>query len=439
MKLSKYNIIGKVYNSSKYFIVNQLSGQADILEPETGEMLVNGNIPDPDSFIQKGYLVNPDEEKILFERKYNEFIANRDNDEIQIFFVPWYACNFSCNYCYQSEYVNDQHLISNEIIDAFYHYIDSTFSNRRKYITIFGGEPLLASEKTYQIVQKIMEGAWSRNLDVAIVTNGFNLIDYLPMLKKGRIREVQVTLDGTEDIHNIRRPLKSGGKTFEKIVEGIDAALSNEIKINLRVVVDKKNIDNLIDLARFAVKKNWVSNSLFKTQIGRNYELHHCSSNPSDLFSRIELYTYLHDLIEKIPEVLDFHKPAFAISKFLADNGELPDALFDACPGCKNEWAFDYTGSIYSCTATVGKTDERLGTFFPEVSLDHSKVKLWQQRDITKSESCANCNVNLICGGGCSTVAKNKTGSLYGTDCRPVKELISLGLSTYFKDEVTNE
>jgi uncharacterized protein len=259
------------------------------------------------------------------------------------------------------------------------------------------------------------------------------------MLKKGRIREVQVTLDGTEDIHNIRRPLKSGGKTFEKIVEGIDAALSNEIKINLRVVVDKKNIDNLIDLARFAVKKNWVSNSLFKTQIGRNYELHHCSSNPSDLFSRIELYTYLHDLIEKIPEVLDFHKPAFAISKFLADNGELPDALFDACPGCKNEWAFDYTGSIYSCTATVGKTDERLGTFFPEVSLDHSKVKLWQQRDITKSESCANCNVNLICGGGCSTVAKNKTGSLYGTDCRPVKELISLGLSTYFKDEVTNE
>jgi uncharacterized protein len=439
MELSKYNIIGKVYNSSKYFIINQLSGQADILEPEMGEMLIKGNIPDPDSFIQKGYLVNPDEEKVLFEKKYNEFITKRDSDEIQIFFVPWYACNFSCNYCYQSEYVNDQHLISDEIMDAFYHYIDSTFSNRRKYITIFGGEPLLTGEKTSQIVQNIMEGAWSRNLDVAIVTNGFNLIDYVPMLKSGRIREVQVTLDGTEDIHNIRRPLKSGGKTFERIVEGIDAALSNNIKINLRVVVDKKNIDNLIDLSRFVVKKNWVSNPLFKTQIGRNYELHHCSSHPQDLFSRIELYTYLHDLIEKFPEVLDFHKPAFAISKFLADNGELPEALFDACPGCKNEWAFDYTGSIYSCTATVGKTDERLGTFFPEVSLDHTKVKLWQQRDITKNESCANCNVNLICGGGCSSVAKNKTGSLYGTDCRPVKELISLGLSTYFRDEVTNE
>ena len=48
----------------------------------------------------------------------------------------------------------------------------------------------------------------------------------------------------------------------------------------------------------------------------------------------------------------------------------MPSPVFDACPGAKSEWAFDYTGRIYSCTATVGKTEESLGRFFPSVQLD---------------------------------------------------------------------
>jgi uncharacterized protein len=439
MQLSKYNIIGKIVNSNNWFIVNQLSGQADILEPEYGEKLERGEIPDIEGFMEKGYLVEPEQEKTSFDKKYKEFVLKRDDDELQIFFVPWYACNFSCDYCYQDEYVNVKGTLDNEIIDSFYRYVDSTFSDRRKYITVFGGEPLIGSDDAKTSLKKVLDGAWSRGLDVAIVTNGYNLYDYVPLVSSGRIREIQVTLDGTAPVHDLRRPLKGGGETFDNIVLGIDEALANNLKINLRVVIDKKNFDNLSQLAQFAIERGWTENPLFKTQLGRNYELHHCSSHPQDLFSRIELYEYLHGMIEKYPEFLKFHKPSFSISKFLADNGELPDALFDACPGCKSEWAFDYTGSIYSCTATVGKTNERLGTFYPEVSLENDKVRMWQQRDITQIEQCTTCSFSLICAGGCASVAKNQTGSLYGTDCRPVKELIGLGLSTYFTKEVNDE
>ncbi len=97
---------------------------------------------------------------------------------------------------------------------------------------------------------------------------------------KGKIREVQVTLDGTADIHNSRRFLKGGDGTFDRIVRGIDAALANKIDINLRMVIDKENIDNLPDLAQFAIDKGWTKSRYFKTQIGRNYELHHCQSAP---------------------------------------------------------------------------------------------------------------------------------------------------------------
>jgi uncharacterized protein len=44
--------------------------------------------------------------------------------------------------------------------------------------------------------------------------------------------------------------------------------------------------------------------------------------------------------------------------------------------------------------------------------------------------------MQLACGGGCGSVAKNKTGNICSADCRPVKELIELGFSRYFENKV---
>jgi uncharacterized protein len=109
--------------------------------------------------------------------------------------------------------------------------------------------------------------------------------------------------------------------------------------------------------------------------------------------------------------------------------------LFDACPACKTEWAFDYTGNIYSCTATVGKRDESLGTYYPLITRKNDIIENWQERDVTIILECRECPVQLACGGGCGSVAKNRTGNICSTDCRPVKELLELGFSAYFEDQ----
>lgn len=202
------------------------------------------------------------------------------------------------------------------------------------------------------------------------------------------------------------------------------------------MVIDKDNLGHLPALAQFAKARGWTDNKLFKTQLGRNYELHHCSSSPDILYSRIAMYEAVYALIKEHPEILEFHKPAYSITRFLAENGTLPDPLFDACPGGKTEWALDYTGSIYSCTATVGKADEKLGTFFPEVHLSSPMVNEWIRRDVTTIEKCATCPLQLACGGGCASVAKNRTGTLSSPDCRPIKELVGLGVAAYFEEAV---
>ena len=439
MYFSKYNIFSRIRESEQYFIVNLLSGNADILSPEEAakiEAIRNSNIEVGDGFIkdlsEKGYLADPEEEKKQYARKYLDFVDDREKDEIQIFFVPNYTCNFACSYCYQESYVNTGSPLTHEIVDAFFSYVRKEFAGKKKYITLFGGEPLLSSPKQKELIRYALQKAAEANLETCIVTNGYNLDQYIDILQTALIREVQVTLDGTAEVHNARRFLKGGGPTFDNIVKGIDACLATHIPVNLRMVADKENIDNLPQLADFAIGKGWTKSPCFKTQIGRNYELHSCQSTPDKLFDRVSLYEKLYRLVTENPHILEFYKPAFSIAKFLQENGSLPHPLFDSCPACKTEWAFDYTGQIYPCTATVGKTGENLGTFYPEVTRNQPLISEWEMRDVTAIPECKDCSLQLACGGGCGSVAKNKTGVVCSADCRPIKELLELGFKAYF-------
>ncbi len=370
MQLSKHNILTKIHGDERWLLANLLSGEADVLDPDAGERLSRGEIVDEAALAEKGYAVDPDEEQRRYRAAYLDFVEARETDEVQLFYVPSYACNFGCSYCFQDEYAPPPGGDGDAVLQAFFRYVDETFAGRRKYVTLFGGEPLLPSPSARRTVEAIVEGTASRGLDLAVVTNGYHLASYVPTLLRGRIREVQVTLDGTEKVHDARRYLKGGGETFRRVVEGVDAALAAGLSVNLRAVLDRDNVESFGELAHFAIERGWTANPRFKTQIGRNYELHHCQSERGKLYTRLSLFEDLHRLVERDPEVLKFHKPAFSVSRFLFERGELPDPLFDACPACKTEWAFDYTGRIYPCTANVGKTGEALGTFFPERALD---------------------------------------------------------------------
>ncbi len=72
-------------------------------------------------------------------------------------------------------------------------------------------------------IGRLMAGANERGMGVAVVTNGYDVEAFLPLLLGGAVREVQVTLDGPPEIHDRRRVLHNGLGTFARVAAGIDA------------------------------------------------------------------------------------------------------------------------------------------------------------------------------------------------------------------------
>ncbi len=435
MQASAFNIVSRVKGKNVFFIVNLLSGEADLLSSRELELLNSGGGSLHQNFAEKGYLADPEQEQQQFQLRYIDFLENMDTEEVQVFFAPTYRCNFNCSYCYQAGYPDEEKKWGEETIQAFFRFLESELGHRKKYVTLFGGEPFLGGKAHREAVGLFIEETHRRGLDLAAVTNGYHLDEYLDYLSRVNVREIQVTLDGTSDLHNKRRPHQSGEPTFNRIVKNIDSCLDLKIPVNLRVVIDRENLQALPELARFAIDKGWTALPHFKTQMGRNYELHQCQSGRSKLFSRMEMHQALYDLLKAHPEIMEFHKPAFSVSRFLAENGHLPDPLFDACPACKSEWALDFTGKVYSCTATVGKPGEALGTFYPDIDLNREAISQWQKRNLTTIPECLSCSLQLACGGGCGSVAKNRNhNNLFSPDCRPVKELLEMGMDLYISE-----
>lgn len=445
MIAAKNNIIVPFKNSAppEYAILNPVSGSFDLMgekEYKAISGLNDGIEPDGELgayLLERGYAYDDEQSQgNAIKKAYSEFQAEIAVSQVQLMLVPTYACNLACTYCFQHGIDGRPTLITEEIVDSFFDYARTNFSNNAKkpFITLFGGEPLVNSPALRKIIRYIVDKCVEEDYEIAAVTNGYDFAQYADMLAKARVKEIQFTLDGSRDVHDSRRATANKKGTFDRVIEGIEAAVEHGMPVNLRSVVDAENIEDIVNLAEYLDGKGWLDlpSELFKTQIGRNYELFDCYAKPQHLMTQVELWSEYAGLSRRYPVLSKFHRPDFKGVRHLADTGDLYMASFDTCPACKTEWVFDLYGDIYGCTASCGREEYKLGTFWPEIELNRELVDTWKKRDVTSIPECRDCRYNVICGGGCGVVASNRNGgTILSPDCRPVGELIEIGINHY--------
>lgn len=445
MITAKNNIIVKMdrYDPAEYAILNPVSGSFDMmsqaeykryLDLERGEEIEAGMT---EYLLERGYVFRDREAyHRSLEAAYQEFQEEMQEAQIQLLLIPTYSCNLACTYCFQHGIEGKPKLISKETVDSFFDYARMEFGDAKKkpFITLFGGEPLINSNAHREIIEYIVDRCAEEGYELSAVTNGYDFIEYADILNKAKVKEIQFTLDGTRTVHDQRRMTANQKGSFDRVIAGMERAVALGMPVNLRTVTDQQNIGDLVNLAGLLDGKGWLDlpPERFKTQIGRNYELFECYEKPEHLFSQAELWAYVAELAERHPVMNKFHRPDFMGIRYLVDTGEMYLASFDTCPAAKTEWVFDLYGDIYGCTASCGREDFKLGTFWPVAAKNETAVQSWKNRNVKNIEKCRTCKYDIICGGGCGVVAVNQNnGEVMSPDCRPIQELYEIGLNFY--------
>ncbi len=156
-------------------------------------------------------------------------------------------CNMACKYCFEKQKSKNSMSLEN-LIEYF-------SKNRCLDCYPFGGEPLLAIDTYLQFIdymetQKFPEKERFMKGLKSVVTNGTLIKPNIEKLKKYDI-EVQISMDGSKEIHDKNRVFKDGTGTYDIALEAYQLCVENKISCSIHGVISKENIPHMYEIAKW--------------------------------------------------------------------------------------------------------------------------------------------------------------------------------------------
>lgn len=437
MKKSRYNFIRQkgtqsvLYNARTEAItildsvVSQLYqekpvGEIQTIHPDFYDYLCNN-----------GYLVSDDLDEL--QAQINQW-NSEDNDpsNFSLSVNPTLNCNMDCWYCYEK---HDGDLNMKEpVLSGIRKLIINKLSDirlRTFHLGFFGGEPLLNFNRiAKELIDFTSAAAQERGkvLTISFVTNGYllseDILDYL--CEVGHPTTFQITLDGSEEVHDYVRRTKTGSNTYKTILKNASRILEYpNMNLVLRCNFTAESLASFMDVATDL--SEWIDNP--KLDVGRlSIDLHqvwqdYAKSYPIDI-----------DAVEK--EVRN---------AFNASN--LPLSIIRKAKRYRcyaernNNVLVNYNGDIFRCTARDFTRANREGV------IDADGVLVWNgrsaERDAVKwnNSTCKGCGIYPLCGGACSQnklESKRITGCDYGYDQQDKDDIITARIEWLLTKAQTN-
>ncbi len=402
MRLSFYNIFveGKPDRDS-CLLFNSRTQALVKLDKNLAQKLQEGRFseiePDYLSMLAKqGVIVESQEqEKALMERFF--FYIKNDMRKIpyEVTILTTYSCNFSCVYCFEED-VRKPIYMSQEVAKATVDWTVRTIKERGYkflFVVFYGGEPFL----NFPIIQYLANSFYQQakkegfGLGFGAITNG-SLLDRekILWLKERGLREVRVTLDGPEYVHNKRRPFRDGRGTFRVIIENLKQ-IKNLVDIAISCNFDETSVGQVEPLLDVLIEEglgdsiNYLMFSPIMPRLEREGKKLRAGLNNCGLLFKS------HGLLEE-SQVLARRavEKGFNVRTSLGIN---------LCPMVMRDGAVtvDALGKLFKCNSFVGFNEFCVGTVFNGWNENYERfVNLDAQKDCPIS-----CVYLPMCQGGC--------------------------------------
>lgn len=276
-----------------------------------------------------------------------------------------------------------------------------------------GGEPLLYPETLLSLGEALLERATQAGVRCTaqvLITNGTHLTPELAeRLKKMGITQVQITLDGPPESHDLCRPAVGGAASFERIFSNL-VAVAGILPIKIRVNISSQNAHLTTPLLDRLASAG-LPESVF-VYPARVYEAEaqgacgtfsHCVVSPAD-FARTSMRFEL-DAMER-----GFGRTALPSPARGGYCGAYHQSYFVVGPD----------GLLYRCPARVGQVkSSAIGSVFdfaPSPWMDQNQ-QYYDGLGPTTAKGCFSCKVLPLCLGGCPEESKVSGKSV--DECSP--------------------
>lgn len=428
----------------------------------TPEPTITGEVSPPsDTAIEvlrrRGYLteLSEDEERSALKKAVTKLHQHKMRNMPLYIFMPTYDCNLRCFYCFQDHMRTDAnfrhllHTISEQQVDRIFAAMPGIEAAHgiapddvpSRSIGLFGGEPLL--EQNRPIVGYILDKALSLGkASFWAVTNGTELGAYRDLLGPGKIDNIQITLDGGPEEHDRRRIHADGTGSFDQIQRSVTMALELGTTVQIRVNIDRNNLDQLPIIARVVIENGWNRY--------RRFDVHAAPITPINdqtdrktTFTTWQLREGIDALREEHEEMEVFRRPDESMKLRLR---QIFDQKLDPTPAFKTGFCsahdrmyiFDAFGHVYACWDKTGDPDIRIGEVRSDGEFvpNDSSMAMWRRRTAVSNPVCSKCRYLLHCGGGCAVLAEGQHGEMYGNHCDAFQKRFRASVAEAYHDFV---
>lgn len=395
-KISQYTHI--TYNNKDVILFNSLSSKILFLEGflkniKDKNNIINNIVNNKKLFYileeQKFIVKSEIDERNLGKIKYNETVME---DWLRLTILPTLQCNFRCTYCYE-EHISCK--LSDDIIEGLLYFIEENISGKKGIsIDWFGGEPLLEMKTIEYISKNVIQLCKNRKIMyvASMTTNGYLLdVNTFSYLRKYKINQFQITIDGLKNTHNKNRFLINGSDTYDTIINNLveikQKIKSGSFKIIIRTNITKEilsNFEKYIDILKTLFGNDDRFSFLFRP-VG-NWGGEAIKNIESELISDInKIYLTIYENTKN----LNLSPHYYLIKSGICQ------------AGYSNSFVVKPDGTICKCTMLLDDPINKIGKIssINEYYIDQEKHLKWFKLEDRQFLICSKCSMFGCCCG----------------------------------------
>lgn len=417
MRQSRYTITERL-DTGEYLLYNTALGAFAELDDEAFRCFESCTGPQAADLERFGFIteLTAAEELEAIRRRLDEHRAAHDT--LGLSFIPTYACNFRCPYCYEQDRTRIKGKMDKRMMDAIMSFVRARHE-ADAFTTLsvqwYGGDPSLALDVVEELSSRLI--TWCDENSIAyeamMLTNA-NVIGpaEADLIARCRVEMVLLTIDGPEEIHNQRRVTTNGTNSYQKTLQAARLLRAHGIALNASMNVDRISWPYFREMRDKLLEEEGIH-----LNAGRLCDYGHTYGTPPyapplfDLFTHEEFCENRLRLFESEPHTADELRSLL-----------MPIRQF--CTGQSgNYFVIDCKGDVYGCDGRVGYRDyARFNILDDPCTWEDSGVVF----DAARDEACGQCELLPLCLGSCIWERE-----LTGMPCHPLKGAIGNYLRIY--------